>query len=218
MIAGFFINPIAGCGAMHGMKGSDYMKMSECKDSVSVGLAVEFLKRINCENITFLIPSGDMGERAFRIAGIENYKVIYDPSEPSTSTDTKKFVEILSERSPDILVFFGGDGTARDIVDTHPPFPVIGVPSGSKMYSSVFAISLDSAVTVFNDVASGMVDDFVSSEVIDLDERVYSAGRIETRFYGELLVPNSTRILMESKAEYTDDYVQDAAEYIHDHI
>ncbi len=218
MIAGFFINPIAGCGAMHGMKGSDYMKMSECKDSVSVGLAVEFLKRINCENITFLIPSGDMGERAFRIAGIENYKVIYDPSEPSTSTDTKKFVEILSERSPDILVFFGGDGTARDIVDTHPPFPVIGVPSGSKMYSSVFAISLDSAVTVFNDVASGMVDDFVSSEVIDLDERVYSAGRIETRFYGELLVPNSTRILMESKAEYTDDYVQDAAEYIHDHM
>ena len=218
MIAGFFINPIAGCGAMHGMKGSDYMKMSECKDSVSVGLAVEFLKRINCENITFLIPSGDMGERAFRIAGIENYKVIYDPSEPSTSTDTKKFVEILSERSPDILVFFGGDGTARDIVDTHPSFPVIGVPSGSKMYSSVFAISLDSAVTVFNDVASGMVDDFVSSEVIDLDERVYSAGRIETRFYGELLVPNSTGILMESKAEYTDDYVQDAAEYIHDHM
>ncbi|MFG1545232.1 MAG: ATP-NAD kinase family protein [Thermoplasmataceae archaeon] len=218
MIAGFFVNPIAGCGSMQGMKGSDYMKMSECRESVSLGLAVEFLRRINHENITFLIPSGDMGEKAFTIAGLHNYRTIYDPAAPSTSMDTKKFVEILSKGSPGILVFFGGDGTARDIVDTHPAFPVIGVPAGSKMYSSVFAISLDSAVRVFNDVASGMVEDFVPSEVIDLDERVYSTGRIETRFYGELLVPNSSRILMESKAEYTDDYVQDAAEYIHDHI
>ena len=218
MIAGFFVNPIAGCGSMQGMKGSDYMKMSECRESVSLGLAVEFLRRINHEKITFLIPSGDMGEKAFTIAGLHNYRTIYDPAAPSTSMDTKKFVEILSKGSPGILVFFGGDGTARDIVDTHPAFPVIGVPAGSKMYSSVFAISLDSAVRVFNDVASGMVEDFVPSEVIDLDERVYSTGRIETRFYGELLVPNSSRILMESKAEYTDDYVQDAAEYIHDHI
>ncbi|MEM0157763.1 MAG: ATP-NAD kinase family protein [Thermoplasmataceae archaeon] len=218
MIAGFFINPIAGCGAMHGMKGSDFMKMSDCRESVSVKLAVEFLRRIDIRNIQFLIPAGDMGENAFRSACIDNYHVIYEPASPSTSNDTKKFIDILSGSSPDILVFFGGDGTARDIVDSHPAFPVIGVPSGSKMYSSVFAISLDSAVTVFNDVTSGMVEDFVPSEVIDLDEKKYSTGKIETRFYGELTVPNSSRILMESKAEYTDDYVQDAAEYIHDHM
>ncbi len=218
MLAAFFINPIAGCGALHGMKGSDYMKMSECGESVSVKLAVEFLKRIDSRNVSFMIPSGQMGEIAFKTAGKDNYEVIYRPAEPTTSADTREFLEIVSGKSPDILIFFGGDGTARDIVDMHPAFPVIGVPSGSKMYSSVFAISLDSAVTVFNDVASGMVKDFVPSEVIDLDEKIYSTGKIMTSFYGELMVPNSSRILMESKAEYTDDYVQDAAEYIQDHM
>ncbi|MCL4341208.1 MAG: ATP-NAD kinase family protein [Candidatus Thermoplasmatota archaeon] len=218
MKVGMFINPVAGCGILLGLKGSDRLTYSMCPHPVSLELAVSFLKELKDSEIEFIIPSGVMGERAFKEAGMTNYSVIYTTGENTDSSDTLAFLKALKQKDPDMLVFFGGDGTARDVVDAAPSFPVLGVPAGSKMYSSVFAISVKAAVEVLRDFKAGRITEISEAQVIDLNEDAYSSGRLETRMYGELFVPRSSRIVTESKAEYTDDYVEEAAEYIAEHM
>ncbi len=218
MRVGLFINPVAGCGILLGYKGSDHLTSGMCPHSVSLDLAVAFLREIDERDIQFLIPSGTMGEKAFIEAGYRNYSVIYNASESTGPSDTMAFLSILKHYNPDILVFFGGDGTARNVVDASLGFPVLGVPAGTKMYSSVFAVSVRAAADILMDLRSGRSMEMADAQVIDLDEDAYSSGKLETRIYGELLVPRSNRVVLESKAEYSDDYVEEAAEYIAEHM
>ncbi len=218
MKVGMFINPVAGCGIILGYKGSDHMTSGMCPHPVSVDIAVSFLREIDEKDIHFLIPSGNMGENAFLGAGRTNYTVIYKAGDTTDSSDTLAFIKILEQHRPDILLFFGGDGTARNVVDASPSFPVLGVPAGTKMYSSVFAVSARAAAEILMDMKSGISIDLVDAQVIDLDEDAYSSGTLETRVYGELMVPGSSRVVLQSKAEYTEDYVEEAAEYVAEHM
>ena len=64
------------------------------------------------------------------------------PGEVTTREDTVRFAETMKEEGADLLVFCGGDGTARDISQAvGSGFPVLGVPAGVKMYSACFAVN-----------------------------------------------------------------------------
>lgn len=215
---GFMVNPVAGCGIDLGLKGSDHLSYADCIHSTSLGIAQGFLEKLQTLDIEFLTAGGRMGELAFVSAGYWKYEVIYKPKASTDAEDTRKYIEALKHHRPAVLVFFGGDGTARSVVDGSPDFPVIGVPAGTKMYSSVFAVNVQAAMETLSDILQGRTTEFHKAEVIDMDEDAYAAGKIETRIYGELMIPVSNRIVSESKAEYTDDYVEDAAEYIVDHM
>ena len=60
----------------------------------------------------------------------------------TTGEDTRRAVVDLSEWRAELIVFAGGDGTARDVTASlADAVPVIGIPAGVKIHSSVFAVS-----------------------------------------------------------------------------
>jgi predicted polyphosphate/ATP-dependent NAD kinase len=94
-------------------------------------------------------------------------------------------------------VFVGGDGTARDVCDAIDcQVPVVAVPAGVKVFSSVFAINPRAAAK--------MVDAFVKGtdlieEVLDIDDEAFRQDRLASRHYGYLLVRETGRFLERGK-------------------
>ena len=92
-----------------------------------------------------------MGADAMEEAGISDYEIVYFPKKPTEASDTISFVKSIMGMTPQLLIFCGGDGTARDILAAgFISIPVIGVPAGIKMESSVFAISVQHAICTVN--------------------------------------------------------------------
>ncbi len=214
MKVAFFVNPVAGYGSTKNMKGSDGLTLSSASDSVSIAKAYAFLDNLSdyANSILFYVPSGYMGEDLVRE---RNYKYIetYVISVPSTRKDTIEFVKGL--KGIDVLVFVGGDGTARDVMNSiSPDIPVIGVPAGVKMYSSVFAISVKHAANaLIRILKDGKIETEVA-EVVDINEDDYSHGILNVKQYGTLKVPHFDDIVRNSKAEYDSENEEDAIEYL----
>lgn len=215
MRVGFFVNPLAGYGIVSNRKGSDGLVLASYKDSRSVVMAVNFLKKVNSGRIDFLVPSGIMGSSVMEMAGIHGYEVIYDPGETTTANDTRNFIRNLLEKEADLVVFVGGDGTARDVLSVAGDrIPVFGIPAGMKMYSSVFAISVSSAVSLIRELSFSSSIDTRLGEVVDIDEEKFRDGVLDISLYGEMKVPVTPLVVSQAKAEYTNVDITGISEYI----
>jgi predicted polyphosphate/ATP-dependent NAD kinase len=109
----------------------------------------------------------------------------------TTADDTKSAVKHMIDSEVDLLVFVGGDGTARDIFDAMQQkngVPVVGVPSGVKMYSGIFAVNPSEAVEVVSALAknSARITEF---EIMDADENAIRRDDFSIRLYGFLKGP-----------------------------
>ncbi len=215
---GLLVNPIAGCGQFLNLKGSDGLTQSQCPRSISMEKAVEFLGETSDLDVQFYTAGGQMGENAFLEAGYNNYSVIESHEGECNASHTRDFIYNLLKTDASLLVFFGGDGTARDIVDAGWILPVIGVPLGTKMYSSVFAISVQRAIDLFREFSNGRLGNFVREEVIDLDEAAYVKGNLEIKSHGFLSVPESESVMSVSKAEYPETSSSGISEYVVDQM
>ncbi|TLZ49587.1 MAG: ATP-NAD kinase, partial [Methanobacteriota archaeon] len=79
-------------------------------------------------------------------------------------------------RGAEVIVFVGGDGTARDVASTVGlAVPIVGVPAGVKMHSAVFGIHPASVAAILADFADGHTA-VVDAEILDLDEEKYRGG------------------------------------------
>lgn len=209
MKAGFLVNPVAGCGVGLNLLGSDSLDASSCADSESVRSATKFLKSIHNFDVTFLTSSSLMGEECFKESGKDNYRVIYQYEGSSDQEDTVAFLEELKNEKPDILVFFGGDGTAELISEFPWEGIVIAVPTGTKMFSSVFAINLQRAVEIFN---TWMKHSYTSTrwgEVVDIGDDREKNRLFRTELRGYLKIPDSENIVRFSKAENVEQNLDD---------
>lgn len=118
-------------------------------------------------------------------------------SKVTTANDTKAAASEMCDLGVDIILFVGGDGTARDIyqvVSTN--VPVLGVPSGVKMHSSVFALNPRKAIDLVVKFLRGEIG-LTKAEIVDVDEEEYREGRLKTRLYGYVSVP-SDRIYVQT--------------------
>jgi predicted polyphosphate/ATP-dependent NAD kinase len=198
MKLGFIVNPIAGMGGRVGLKGTDDVLEEAVRKGakpVAPVRAREFLEKLkeNVDDVRIEVVTcpGVMGEEEAEAAGFSVRVLPMKIGERTSAEDTKAAVGLLAEAKVDLIVFVGGDGTAKDVFDAMQgcgEVPVLGVPSGVKMYSGVFAVSVADAVDVVLAFARGEaeVEEF---EVMDADESAIREDHFSVRFYGLLKGP-----------------------------
>jgi predicted polyphosphate/ATP-dependent NAD kinase len=195
---GFIINPIAGMGGKVGLKGTDgpeiikkaYALGARPEAAGKAALALQALKGIR-DRLKLVTCPGEMGEDVARKCGFEPL-LLDNISEPTTAADTEKAVNSMAELKVDLILFAGGDGTARNIYNilgAGDCTPVIGIPAGVKIHSAVYATSPRNAgelARLFLEEGSLPTR---RAEVMDIDEEAFREGRLSARLYGYLLVP-----------------------------
>lgn len=187
---------------------------------VSPGRTDDFLAHVtNGDAIHWLVAPGAMGEDY--AAGLD-YTVIGQFDPPSSAADTRAIACAMLDAGAELIVFAGGDGTARDMIDAiGTRAPVIAIPSGVKIYSSVFAYSARAAAELLD---AFVTDAGVSEEeVLDIDEAAFRTGRVDSKHYGYLLVPEVERLLQGGKeasdvAGSNDAAKQDMAAAVVEHM
>lgn len=188
-------------GGSVGLKGTDGEMYGEAlamgAEPVSPGRTQEFLRNIASDQFLLLAAPGAMGAEHAEAAGF-SCETIGSVAGTATADDTKKIATQMRAAGVDILAFAGGDGTARDVADAiGVQVPVIAIPAGVKVYSSVFAYSPHAAAELLDAFIAGA--EVAEEEVLDIDEAAYREGRVESRHYGFLLVPVVDRLVQAGK-------------------
>ena len=198
MKLGLVVNPIAGMGGRVGLRGTDDVLEEALKRGakpVAPARTKEFLGRLreNLQETTFKIIAcpGIMGEREAEAAGFQVQTLPMRISEKTSSEDTKMAVRLLIGAGVDLVVFVGGDGTAKDVFDVIrdcAEVPVLGVPSGVKMYSAIFAVSPTDAAEVVLAFARKEAE-ITEFEVIDADEEGIRNDSFAMKLHGYMKGP-----------------------------
>jgi predicted polyphosphate/ATP-dependent NAD kinase len=199
---GLIVNPVAGLGGPVGLKGTDHV----AEEALNRGAvpqaerrAVRMLEHLRPDlHSDILTCGGSMGENAAEKAGI-NHTVVYNPGYPTTRSDTVEAARIMeSDRNVDLLLFCGGDGTARD-VSSAVTLPILGIPAGCKMYSACFAVTPEAAAQAARSFME--VREVELSEILDIDEELYRKGKFSVKLFGHARVPKS-QVVQGSKMMY----------------
>jgi predicted polyphosphate/ATP-dependent NAD kinase len=200
---GLIINPIAGMGGSVGLKGTDgdiYQKALKMGAKPVTPLRIlEVLSQIKLkEKIFMLVAPGKMGEDVIKGMGIE-YEIVGNIGEITSAEDTKRLAKQMLQEDIDLLIFCGGDGTARDIYDAIGlEKPVVAVPGGVKMYSSVFCFNPRAAAQIID----GFLEDFIQTEereILDIDEELFRKDMLRSTLYGYLKVINFRNLIQAGK-------------------
>lgn len=227
---GFLINPIAGMGGRVGLKGTDNV-LAQAKQLGATPIASqkaremlhEFLTRGYSRDIHWYTCATDMGNTILESSGIKAKDIIYTPQITITSAeDTKKACHKFLENHIDILVFCGGDGTARDIFTViDKQIPLLGIPSGVKMHSAVFGVNTSATAKMLQEFIEGRLT-IGDAEIMDLDEDLYRKGEWKVRLFGiakGIVEPTYIQVGKTSYESISDDAVKDElADHIKDEL
>ncbi|MFK4731236.1 NAD(+)/NADH kinase [Agromyces mediolanus] len=219
---GLVVNPVAGVGGPAGLAGSDGADVqaraaargARPRAGERARLALELLREAASAGsdagpgadapagpLEVLTAAGAMGEDAVRAAGLVP-RVVFRPAAATTPADTARAVRELVAAGAGLVLFAGGDGTARDVatgldatgLDAAGPdaagagTAALGIPAGVKMYSPVFAVSPRAAGALAASWLDGGLP-IEEREVLDLDEDELRRGRVEPRLHAALPVP-----------------------------
>lgn len=231
---GLIINPLAGLGGPAALKGSDGMaaealaRGSEPRASERTRLALQCLLPLR-ERLQFLSFPGAMGADLLRELGFA-HQVLGSLNDAVTSAeDTKHAVQQLQAAGCGLILFAGGDGTARDVCSVvQEGQPVLGIPAGVKIHSGVYAISPRAAGELAARLVEGGLVRLACGEVRDLDEAALREGRVAARWYGELTVPEEGHFMQQTKqagmeseelvllelADWLQDSMEDGVRYV----
>jgi predicted polyphosphate/ATP-dependent NAD kinase len=211
---GLVVNPIAGMGGRVALKGTDgerALRVARERGAVPIApqRAERALRRLAAGGppLRVLAAPGTMGAELAATAGleVETTAPAVEPGRDTRPADTRNAVAEMRERGVDLLLFAGGDGTARDIVDTiGADLPLVGVPTGVKMHSGVFAATPDAAGAA----ASAYLRHpgpaaLREAEIADVDEDAARHDRVAARLYGSALVPRQPSLMLGAKTPST---------------
>lgn len=194
---GVLVNPFAGIGGALALKGSDGAEIrekalamgAEQKANEKMAKALSILEALSGQ-FTVVTASGEMGETVCESLGIP-YEVIYTPNtEQTEGEDSERAAKAMVEANVDLLLFAGGDGTARNICSVvGTQVPVLGVPAGCKIHSGVYCVSPSAAGQVVSQMIAGELVSEMDAEVRDIDENAFRDGKVIAKHYGEMRVP-----------------------------
>ncbi|MFH1403619.1 MAG: ATP-NAD kinase family protein [Candidatus Altiarchaeota archaeon] len=230
---GFLVNPIAGMGGSVGLKGTDELVGEAVGRGAVPHAADKALRAVRvlkagCGDIMILSCGGIMGACVLGDAGV-GCDVVYEPGDDTSRADTIEACRVFLGNEVDLILFCGGDGTARDVYEVvSDDIPVLGIPAGVKMHSSVFAVNPEAAGEMVLEFLNGDAD-LKESEVMDVDEEAYRSNRLETRVYGYAVTPYKPMLVQDSKtiysgggeeeakrgiAEFAAEFMRDGSAYI----
>jgi predicted polyphosphate/ATP-dependent NAD kinase len=188
--------------------------------------ALERLARVR-GHVEVLTWPGEMGEDEARAAGFEprvlgslsgrrSYlsceqertggepaPLVCDDFVLTTPADTEQAAGDLQAAGVDLILFAGGDGTARNICNAvGARVPVIGVPAGVKIHSAVYATTPaaagDLAALFLHERPAGV--QLREGEVMDIDEQAFRENRVSAHLYGYMTVPYARGLTQSAKA------------------
>lgn len=211
-VVGLIVNPVAGLGGRVGLKGSDGAEVQ--RRARELGAVPESANRA-ADALKKLVPLGgdseielqiatypaEMGEDAARGAGFA--PTVVGEIEPGATTpeDTQRAAREMLRLGVDLLLFAGGDGTARDVyAAVGDSLPVLGIPAGVKIHSAAYAVSPAGAGELAAMYLRGQAPDLREAEVMDLDEDAYREGIVSPRLYGYLKIPYRAQLVQARKA------------------
>lgn len=208
---GFVINPIAGMGGRVGLKGTDGLaaeakrRGAEPLAGVRAEEALRALKNLlditpGVSPIEWFTAAGAMGHDALRAAGFAAIEVVHVPAAQPSAQDTHASVRKFLQTRVDLLLFCGGDGTARDICSiAGEGTPILGIPSGVKMYSGVFGMTPVRTAEILVRYLTGEIG-VADAEIVDLDEEKYRRDEWAVRLYMTARTPFEPSYVQTAKA------------------
>lgn len=217
---GLVVNPIAGMGGRVGLKGSNGLEIIERARELGAvktapGRTVEALRKLATlkDHIMLITYPHDMGEEEARECGFEPTVIGNITKDETTADDTKRAAREMLDLGVDLILFSGGDGTARDIYEAiDGEVPVLGIPAGVKIYSGVYAINPVSAGELAATYLREGPVTVRESEVMDIDEEAFRDDRVSARLYGYLKVPFEGTLVQNPKegSSYQEEFVLEA--------
>lgn len=202
---GLIINPLAGIGGPTALKGSDGVaelalaRGAEPRAAERTRVALEHLLSVR-ERLEFLTFPGPMGADLLADMGFAHRQVGELEQQQSSAADTRHAVQALQQAGVALILFAGGDGTARDVAEVaREGQPVLGIPAGVKIHSGVYAISPRAAGELARRLVDGGLVRLTQGEVRDLDEAALREGRVAARRYAELTVPEEGHFMQHVK-------------------
>lgn len=202
------LNPLAGLGGAVALKGSDGRETvakalslgarSRVSERAATALAALASHREQLQLVTY---PAEMGADVCQLAGLQADVIGSITAGDTTAADTRAAIEAFQKHGADLILFAGGDGTARDICAVVSPIqPVLGIPCGVKMHSGVFAIDPSAAGEIVVKMIEGDLVDIKMAEVRDIDEDAFRRGVVNSKYWGELLVPQQGGFLQQVKS------------------
>lgn len=234
MKIGFVVNPWAGIGGTVALKGSDGAEIRE--QALALGakakaveksrIAIqEALNKADLSTVVWYTAPADMGADTLTDLAIDTSTIITQPvtlPDQTEAEQTQAFAAWAVEEGVDLLVFAGGDGTARvifDVVGTKTP--VLGIPAGVKIHSGVYAVTPHAAGDVLAGLLNGAITELHVEEVRDIDEAAFREGSVRARYYGEMTVPVSGEFMQHVKVGGVEDQalvLNDIAEWFSENL
>lgn len=202
---GLLINPLAGIGGQAALKGSDGV----AETALAMGIRPRAHERVR-QALTPVLPfagrlevyaaPGLMGADLLDELGLAHQVIGELESDSTSADDTRRLAADLAAQGLDLLLFAGGDGTARDICAAVGESQlVLGIPAGVKIHSGVYAVNPRAAGELVGLLIQGDLVRLTEAEVRDIDEDAFRAGAVRTRHFGELRVPEEGRFVQQVK-------------------
>lgn len=221
---GVIVNPFAGIGGALALKGSDGAEVrnkalsmgAEKQASEKMRRALHALSELE-QPLHVFTAGGEMGASVCDALSLP-YTVVYEVEGQTEAEHTQAAAAAILEQGVDLLLFAGGDGTARNLCDVvGERVPVLGVPAGCKIHSGVYAVTPSAAGEVLAMMVRGELVSEIEAEVRDIDESAFREGRVIARPFGEMRVPEALNYIQAVKmgGREDDEMVQeDIAAYI----
>ncbi|GAB3119651.1 ATP-NAD kinase family protein [Glaciibacter psychrotolerans] len=198
---GLLINPVAGVGGPAGLKGSDgeaVQALARTRGSAAHaserGIRALQVIAESYPDATIFTAAGSMGADAVTAAGLRAH-IAYTAGHgqavsATTARDTVAAAAAIEKAGADLILFVGGDGTARDVASAlSPERPILGVPAGVKMYSGCFAVSPTAAGVLATRWLGDEQIPLTEREVLDVDEEQIRHGRVDPKLFALVQVP-----------------------------
>ncbi len=197
------VNPYAGMGGPLGLKGTDGKALTEALEREARPIAgdrarIAIQSALPLNDVELITASGAMGAETLEGLNI-SFKVVFQAGDRTKGSDTTDACIRFLTEGAELIVFCGGDGTAKDVMNAvDRSVPVLGIPSGVKMHSGVFATTPRTAGELLRRFTEGGLGT-KDGEVMDIDEEAFRSDRLQASLEGYMITLDEGQLMQPTK-------------------